>query len=184
MSGSRIADNYLKVNAYAQSCENMFTDVSVPKEFIIDITSLIGFCSFNKLFYTTGSNIQTPVTLNIIGSTSKIKDFGLWLCRRSGIETINGELDFSNCTQLDRPFIYCETLKNITIVSGSIHCDFDISSTAVLTNESVQSIVDGLADITGSATHTVKFNANQLITQAQSDMVSAKGWALSGGSIS
>ena len=59
MSGLRIADNYLKVNAYAQSCENMFTDVSVPEEFIIDITSLIGFCSFNKLFYTTGSNIQT-----------------------------------------------------------------------------------------------------------------------------
>ncbi len=48
-----VPDNYLKINAYAQSCENMFTDVSVPEEFTIDTTSLLGFCSFNKLFYTT-----------------------------------------------------------------------------------------------------------------------------------
>lgn len=175
-----IPDNYLKINAYAQSCENMFTDVSVPEEFTIDTTSLLGFCSFNKLFYTTNSYIQTPVTLNIIGGTSKIKDFSLWLCRRSGIETINGELDFSNCTQLDRPFIYCSALKNISVKPGSIHTDFDISSTSVLTSESIESIIGGLAD---GESHTLKLNTNQNITQIQSDAVSAKGWTLSGGAV-
>lgn len=180
MSGLRIADNYLKVNAYAQSCENMFTDVPVPKEFIIDITSLIGFCSFNKLFYTTGSNIKTPSILHIIGSTSKIKDFSLWLCRRSGIETINGELDFSGCTSLDRPFLYCSALKNITVKAGSIHIDFNISSTSVLTSESIDSIVGGLAS---GETHTLSLNSNQPITQAQADIITGKGWTLSGGLI-
>lgn len=175
-----VPDNYLKINAYAQSCENMFTDVPVPKEFTIDTTSLLGFCSFSKLFYTTSSYIQTPVTLNIIGGTSKIKDFSLWLCRRPGIETINGELDFSGCTSLDRPFLYCSALKNISVKPGSIHTDFDISSTSVLTSESIESIINGLAS---GESHTVKLNTNQKITQIQSDAVSAKGWTLSGGAV-
>lgn len=175
-----VPNDYLKVNAFAQSCENMFNDVSVPEEFTIDISSLIANCSFYRLFYTTGAYISSPVILNIIGDSSKINNFNLWLCRRSGIETINGELDFSNCTQLDRPFIYCVALKNITIVSGSIHCDFDISSTSVLTSESIESIIGGLAD---GESHTLKLNTNQKITQIQSDAVSAKGWKLSGGTV-
>lgn len=175
-----LPDNYLKINAYAQSCENMFTDVTVPEVFTIDLTSLIGSCSLNKLFYTTGKTIQTPVKLNLIGSTEKINNFDLWLCRRPGIETINGELDFSGCASLDRPFLYCSAPKNITVKAGSIHIDFNISSTSVLTSESIDSIVGGLAS---GETHTLSLNSNQPITQAQADIITGKGWTLSGGLI-
>lgn len=188
VSKINVPDNYCAVNAYAtmlgSSGGGMFQDIMLPDEFTIDFSALKDSCSIAKLFYTTEDYIQTPVVLNIIGDTSKISSYDLFLCRRNGIEIINGTLDFSGCATLDRPFLYCTALKDITIANGSIRTDFDISSTAVLTNESVQSIVDGLADITGSATHTVKFNANQPISQAQADNISAKGWTLSGGSIS
>lgn len=190
LSTSKISvpDNYFYVNAYTNNLGSVyggvFTDTELPYEFTIDFSALKDYCSISNIMYTTGSYIKTPVVLNIIGDTSKISNYNLFLCRRSGIETINGILDFSNCAVLDRPFLYCSALKNITVANGSIHIDFDISSTAVLTNESVQSIVDGLADITGSTTHTVKFNANQPISQSQADSISAKGWTLSGGSIS
>lgn len=175
-----LPDNYLKVNAYAQSCVNMFTDVSVPEEFTIDVSSLIGNCNFSNLFYTTQAYIETPVKINIIGSTSKINNFSLWMCRRTGLETINGELDFSGCTSLDRPFLYCAALKDITVKAGTIHIDFNISSTSALTSDSIDSIVGGLAN--GEA-HTIMLNANQPITQAQVDAITAKGWTLSGGLI-
>lgn len=184
VSKINVPDNYCVVNTYATSLQNMFQNAILPDEFTIDFSTLKDSCSISRLFYTTKDYIQTPVVLNIIGDTSKINDYTLFLCRRSGIETINGTLDFSNCTTLDRPFLYCSALKNITVANGSIHADFDISSTSVLTNESVQSIVDGLADITETASCTVTFNANQLITQAQADGISAKGWTLSGGLIS
>lgn len=188
VSKINVPDNYCAVNAYAtmlgSSEGGMFQDATLPNEFTIDFSALKDSCSIAKLFYTTKDYIQTPVVLNIIGDTSKINNYALFLCRRSGIETINGMLDFSNCTTIDRPFLYCSALKNVTIANGSIHTDFDISSTSVLTNESVQSIVDGLADITGSSALTVTFSLNQPISQAQADNISAKGWTLSGGSIS
>lgn len=56
---------------------------------------------------------------------------------------------------LDRPFIYCSALKNISVKPGSIHTDFDISSTSVLTSESIESIIGGLAD---GESHTLKLN--------------------------
>lgn len=188
VSKINVPDNYCAVNAYAamlgSSGGGMFQDTILPEEFTIDFSALKDSCSIAKLFYTTKDYIQTPVVLNIIGDTSKISSYNLFLCRRSGIETINGTLDFSNCTTLDRPFLYCSALKNITIANGSNHTDFDISSTSVLTNESIQSIVDGLADITGSSALTVTFSSNQPISQAQADNISAKGWTLSGGLIS
>lgn len=180
MSKISIPDNYLKVNAYAKSCSGMFSNASVPDEFTIDVSSLLSNCSLSNLFYTSGQYIQTPVVINIIGDTSKISNFDLWLCRRTGIETINGDLDFSSCTSIDRPFLYCSALKNISVKPGSIHTDFDISSTSVLTSESVESIIGGLAD---GESHTLKLNTNQSITQSQSDAVLAKGWTLSGGII-
>ena len=175
-----IPDNYLKINAYARSCSSMFVDVVVPEEFIIDTKSLINQCSLNQLFYTTGAYIPTPIKLKIIGSTEKISNFNLWMCRRTGLETIDGELDFSAVTSFDRPFLYCSALKNITIKPESIHTDFDISSTAALTADSINSIVGGLAS--GEA-HTLKLNAKQPITQEQVNTISAKGWTLSGGFI-
>lgn len=183
-----VPDDYFYVNAYTNNLgsvyRGVFKDAELPYEFTVDFSSLKNTCSITRLFCTTERPIQTPVVLNIIGDTSKINDYTLFLCRRNGIETINGTLDFSNCTTLDRPFLDCSALKNITVANGSIHANFDISSTSVLTNESVQSVVDGLADITGSASYTVTFNANQPITRAQADSISTKGWTLSGGLIS
>ena len=106
-----IPDNYLKINAYARSCNSMFVDVVVPEEFIIDTTSLMNQCSLSQLFYTTGAYIPSPIKLKIIGSTEKISNFNLWMCRRTRLEIIDGELDFSGVTSFDRPFLYCSALK-------------------------------------------------------------------------
>lgn len=187
VSKVNVPDNYCAVNAYAtmlgSSGGGMFQDVTLPDEFTIDFSALKDSCSIARVFYGTRLNTSL-VVLNIIGDTSKINDYSLFVCRRTGLETINGTLDFSNCTTIDRPFLYCYALKDVTVASGSIHSNFDISSTSVLTNESVQSIVDGLADLTGSSALTVTFSSNQPVTQAQADGINAKGWTLSGGLIS
>lgn len=183
-----VPDDYFYVNAYTNNLGSVnggiFKDTELPYEFTVDFSSLKNNCSIERLFSTTQGFIYTPVIINFIGDTSKLNNYNLVFLRRPGIEEINGVLDFSNSTKNDRPFLDCSKLKKITIAKNSIHTNFDISSTAVLSNESVQSVVDGLADITGSASYTVTFNAKQPITRAQADSISAKGWTLSGGSIS
>lgn len=185
LSTSKISvpDNYCIINAYAVTAAEMFFNATVSETFTLDISNIKTSCPLYRMFNSSRYN-GTPVVLNILGDTSKINNFDTFLVRRNKLETINGVLDFSNCTKVDRPFLYCGALKNITIANSCIHFNFDISYTAVLTTESVQSVVDGLADITGSASYTVTFNAKQPITRAQADSISAKGWTLSGGLIS
>lgn len=183
ISKINIPDNYCAINAYT-SVVPQFRDIELPETFIVDFSRLKQNCSAANMFYMSSQSEYSLKTLEIIGSTALITSFTLFLCRRAGIESINGVIDFSGCDSLDRPFLYCSVLKNITVANNSIHTDFDISATSVLTTESVQSIIDGLADVTGGTSYTITFNSNQIVTQAQADSIGAKGWTLSGGLIS
>ncbi len=111
------------------------------------------------------------------------------------IEIYGGELNltFSGCTNLvtipllklinvtkyENPFSKCEKLQNITI-DGSIDVNFNISATAVLTNDSVQSIIDHLKDLTGQSAQTLTFHTDvgARLTDAQKATITAKNWTL------
>lgn len=76
-------------------------------------------------------------------------------------------------------FTACSKLEDITI-EGSIDVNFSISATAVLTNESVQSIIDHLKDLTGADTQTLTFHADvgAKLTDEQKATITAKNWTL------
>lgn len=114
-------------------------------------------------------------------------------------------LDLSNCTEGGVHWLFAQCLnlkeiKTLTVSEGVTYTNFVLQCAALekitfagtigqslsfvdsplLTNESVQSIIDHLADLTGATAQTLTFHATVggKLTQAQKDAISAKNWTL------
>lgn len=74
----------------------------------------------------------------------------------------------------------CTLLENISIVPESIKASTDFYWCGNLSAESIESIINGLADLTGSAAQNVSLHTviiNKLTTE-QMDRITAKNWVL------
>lgn len=89
------------------------------------------------------------------------------------------KLIVNNVSRFTNTFAACSALENITI-EGSIDVNFSISATAVLTNDSVQSIMDHLKDLTGLDTQTLTLHqtVGEKLTEEQKAVITAKNWTL------
>ena len=112
-------------------------------------------------------------------------------------------IDFSNCAKLDSswaycgsmvelsisikekvqcvtPFVGCHNLINLTIVSGTFGTSLSFADSPLLSDASVQSIIDALADLTGTTAQTLIFHRNvyDILTEEQKATVAAKNWTL------
>lgn len=76
-------------------------------------------------------------------------------------------------------FSYCQSLEYIRF-DGVIGKDLNMQHCKNLTNDSVQSIIDHLKDLTGETAKTVRFHATvgANITDAQKAQITAKNWTL------
>jgi hypothetical protein len=97
----------------------------------------------------------------------------------SGIVEI-GEMEIPNVTAANNAFYGCTGLERISFVPGCIKVSLAFSSCSKLDDASIQSIIDGLADLTGKTAQTLTFHATvgAKLTQAQKDAASAKNWTL------
>lgn len=92
------------------------------------------------------------------------------------IKEILGELDFSDCTSASNTFTTCRNLKKITIKAGTISAPISFSYSNLLSAESVQSIINGLAYV--DTPQTITFHKNTVLTDEQRATISSKGWTL------
>jgi hypothetical protein len=125
--------------------------------------------------FDTARITDTKVPIEIIGC---VADSAFVRCTQ--LVTIQS-LKLVNVSRYTSAFTGCSKLKNITIAEGSsIDVDFNISATAVLTNTSVQSIIDHLKDLTGATTQKLTFHATVggKLTDAQKATITAKNWTL------
>ena len=119
---------------------------------------------------------ETYALENIVGiRAKKIEDMGACF-QRSGIETIEEPLDVTGTINLHTAFTYAARLKNIRFVSNCINSSSITFSSAVLTAESIQSIIDGLATV--ETTQTLTLNKAIVLTDEQKATINAKGWTL------
>ena len=91
-----------------------------------------------------------------------------------------GTMDISSATNVLNMFNGCTGLKRITFAPYCINLSISFANCGLLDDASVQSIVDGLADLTGQTAQKLTFHATvgANMTQAQKDAVSAKNWTL------
>lgn len=89
------------------------------------------------------------------------------------------KLDVSKCVEagsLKNTFHYCPALKNVFFVENSIRVSVSFVFCPLLSAESVQSIIDGLAPVTTA--QTITFHKNIALSDAQKQTINEKGWTL------
>ena len=97
----------------------------------------------------------------------------------TGVKRIKGALDLTEGTTTNYGFVGANLLEDIEFVPNTISVDIRFSS-AVLTDASINSIIDGLADLTGATAQTLTLHATvgAALTDEQKAMISAKNWTL------
>lgn len=85
-------------------------------------------------------------------------------------------LNFDKVTQLNLAFASCKALVEVRFVATTIHRSISFANFPLLSAESVQSIVDGLATVT--TVQTITFHKDIALTDAQKQTINEKGWTL------
>lgn len=138
----------------------------------------IGSCSMDSW-----ARACSLVTLDLTGVVQFIQITNLNRAFRDSkaLKEILGELDLTHCTSATLTFANCYALETIRIKPGTLSVSFDFSYSGLLTEESVQSIIDGLADLTGGTaqTLTLRSTVGAKLTDEQKAAASAKNWTIS-----
>lgn len=101
---------------------------------------------------------------------------------RYSLQTIVGELDFSECepTQQQNPFNGCTSLIEVRFTPESIKQNLSFKQSSQLSDESIQSILDGLANVTETRTLTLHSEVYAKLTEEQKQSATDKGWTITG----
>jgi len=150
--------------------------INIPKETATTITNasdMLG-CA-----YSCRDTVLKKVTFNF--PTKSIQNFSNVFGCLTAVEEIDGiPLDFSSATTMVNPFNYHQSLKEVRFVEMSIPLSISFRYSSQLSDESIQSIIDGLADLTGNTAQTLTLHATVggKLTETQKATITAKNWEL------
>ena len=184
---------------YIRGCQNMFDTATFPEntEFVMELP--VGAHNFNymfrgakglksvKLITHPDSNVTTTCMITFSGCDAvriDLSEFNAVITNwtnafygANALEEIIGEIGGQN---FGNAFIDCGKLREIRFAEGGILTSISFAECKSLSDASIQSIIDGLADLTGQTaqTLTIRATVGEKLTQAQKDAVSAKNWTL------
>ncbi|MBQ8793799.1 MAG: hypothetical protein IJZ63_03525 [Clostridia bacterium] len=121
------------------------------------------------------------VTLNF--DTQNCTNFAnAFTCQRA-LEVINGQpLNYSAVTNANymNGFSNCGALVEVRIASNTIKLSISFANCSLLSTDTIQSIIDGLADLTGGTAQTLTLHATvgAKLTETQKATITAKNWTL------
>ena len=99
------------------------------------------------------------------------------------LENINGEIDFtkiSATTGTNLMFYACNNLKEVRFTQESLKYDLQMAQSRYLSLESLQSIIDGLGNVTTTRTLSLNSTAYNKLTEEQKQSATDKGWTITG----
>lgn len=99
------------------------------------------------------------------------------------LENINGEIDFtkiSATTGTNLMFYACNNLKEVRFTKESLKYDLQMAQSKSLSLESLQSIIDGLRNVTTTRTLSLNSTAYNKLTEEQKQSATDKGWTITG----
>lgn len=131
------------------------------------------------------TNFTNPFTWsNLVNAgfvdTTAASDLATLFAYATELHTASIKLKEDGSQRVVQSFIACNSLENLTITSGLIGKDASFSYCSKLSAESVQNIIDHLADLTGATAQTLTFHATvgAKLTDAQKATITAKNWTL------
>lgn len=150
-------------SAMFQYCSNLTT---VPQ---LDTSNGTSF----QFTFSFCSNLTTIPQLD----TTNGKYFTGMFSNCKNLTTIP-QLDLSNGTNLSGMFATCYSLKNVSFVQNCINKSISFSNSDKLTDESIQSIIDGLNTVKTTQTLTLHADVKARLTEEQIATIYEKGWTL------
>lgn len=151
------------LNNFCGGCTNLKSWENIyDTNIVIDFTSMFSDCS-------SITNIEGLTTENGERCSNLFKE-----CIKLG--KILTPLNFKKMKNVNDCFYNCESLQYIRFVSESIILSLSFAQSPLLSAESVQSIIDGLAPVTTA--QTITFHKNIALTDEQKQTINEKGWTL------
>lgn len=163
-----------RTNYYQLFVQGGWNDITFNPKYPIECSGVKEYETTNasQIFYASRiTEVRVPII--VTGLPMSQTFFNCIKLKTIANLTLNGVTKFYQC------FSYCSVLENITI-NGSIDVSFDISTSAVLTSDSVQSIIDHLKDLTGQTAQklTLHSTVTNNLTEAQLETIWAKNWTV------
>lgn len=144
--------------------------INIP-EWAIDCSSL----------FSLASNI-IPDKMKKITFSPKVKvtRITLGFNGRYSLQTIVGELDFSECesNQQQTPFNGCTSLIEVRFTPESVKQNLSFTQSSQLSDESIQSILDGLANVSTTCILFLNSEVYAKLTKEQKQSATDKGWTI------
>lgn len=155
-----------KVNPKVISVFQMFMNSKIKEIPELDLSNITDMGLFAT--HSTVEKIK-------IKNTGKVNDvqfafYNIQKCQEISL------LDFTSVTNANQTFDYSPSIKELRFVKNSIHISISFKSQGLLSTESVQSIINGLATVTTA--QTITFHKDIALTDAQKQTINEKGWTL------
>lgn len=109
--------------------------------------------------------------------TSKVTSFYQMFDGDTSLETIK-TIDGTASQGFASTFQNCSALKNIEITPSTIKFNISFSDSPLLTDISIQNIIDGLATVTSQQTLTLHADVKAKLTDEQKSAITSKNWRL------
>lgn len=129
------------------------------------------------------SNVFFGSSLEVIDLSEFVLTYTTFLqpfreCRQ--LVSIHGKMDFSAATNYGNAFMYCENLVDVEIKENSILLSIALGHCKNLSDKSIQSIIDGLSNLTGQTAQTIIMHSNvkAKLTDEQLAQITSKNWTL------
>ena len=181
---------------YAKQLTNLFYDATFPENHEVTITApfvtAMNSCFQNasnvKTITMIGNNNGSAVScsgsfrgcsvevIDLTGFIAKISNGQLMFSGAKFLKTIKGELDLSECTNTTNAFASCTALEQVQFKDETISLSISFANSTLLTAESVQSIIDGLATV--ETAQTLTLHRAITLTDEQKAQISSKNWTL------
>lgn len=195
-------NSVVRIDKYAITFGNLFYQTAYPQdtEFVLEYGeyfkgSLQTLCRYSKGIKSIKIIGDKEVVLNVSGSFANCSDLELVDLSECSttftniqntfngsqkLKTIKGDLNFQSGATVVTPFLNCTALEDICFVKECIEKSITFSSSSKLSDSSIQSIIDGLADLTGSTAQTLTLHKDvgDKLTETQKLAITSKNWEL------
>lgn len=168
-----IEGNILRYAFYGCSCIEEINFINMP-DFAVSVDSM----------FSLAPNI-IPDKLKKISFSPKLNALNVTLLfnGRGSLEEIIGELDLSKITSANvqnNPFNGCTSLVEVRFTKESIKYNLSFTQSSQLSDESIQSILDGLATVSSTQTLALNSAVYAKLTEEQKQSATDKGWTITG----
>ena len=170
-------------------CSNSTTFSNIFSNcYMLEDVSFINIDEDKSQSWTRAFRIDTSVeyfNLKNISFSPKLigTSFQYMFYNQQFLENINGEIDFtkiSSATNITLMFYACNSLKEVRFTKESLKYDLQMAQAGSLSLESLQSIIDGLGNVTTTRTLSLNSTAYNKLTEEQKQSATDKGWTITG----